>query len=211
MINHDTLGLENLALDKTAAPPNASRTRKRKGRRAKDQAFLPSELQQAAGQPISSFSSSTPSMLLSHQPLPIATLGASTSTLNRWPLRGHNSRFTPAPPNTPKCLPVQASVSTSDSPSVSKYYQSCSPVGRKATAVPLVQPKLSSGYSGFSVQKSALSVMFHRHLLPPVLTSNTEPTSESLPLNQRDHPIPGKLEILLLLLPRPLPANSRLP
>lgn len=183
MSNHDTLGLEDLTLNKTAAPRNASRTRKRKGRRAKDQAFLQPELQQAAGQPISSVSSCTPSMLLSHQPLPIATLGASTSTLNHWPLRHHNNRITPAPPNIPICLPVQASVSPLDSPEVSKYYQSCTLVGPKATALPLVQPKLFSRHSGSTVQKSALLVTLYRDLLPTVLTSNIDPTSERLPLN----------------------------
>lgn len=160
MSNHDTLGLENLGLDKTAAPQNASRTRKRKGRRAKDQAFLQSELQQAAGQPISSVSSSAPSMLLSHQPLPIATLGASTNTLNHWPLRDHNNRITHAPPHFPQCLSVQASVSPPDSPKASKYYHSCTLIGPKATAVPLVQPKLSSRRSGSTVQNSGLSVRY---------------------------------------------------
>lgn len=167
MSNHDTLGLENLGLGKTAAPPNASRTRKRKGRRAKDQAHLQSELQQAAGQPISSVSSWASSMLLSHQPLPIATLGASTNTLNHWPLRDHNNRITPVPPNFPQCLPVQASVSPSDSSEASEYYHTCTLIGPKATAVPLVQPKLYSRHSGSTVQNSGLSVVIYRDLSPP--------------------------------------------
>ena len=86
------------------------------------------------------------------------------------------------------CLPVQTSVSPLDPPKLYKDHQSFTLItatDSKATAVPLVQRRLFSRHSESTVQTSTLSVLMHRDLQSPVLTSNTDtprPAGRSLSL-----------------------------
>lgn len=165
MIKQDTLGLGNLRLEKPAAPWNVSRTKKRKAKRAKDEALLLSELQQAYGQPAPSISSWDPSMLPLHQPSPIARLGTLADTLDHWPSRGYHHCGTQFTRAIPRCHHVQSSISPSDPPTISKYHQNLTPIPhavREVTTIPLVQPRLSSKGPASTVQKSTLSVLTYR-------------------------------------------------
>lgn len=87
MDKQETLGLEKLGLEGSAAPWNTTCANKAKGRRAEPKAPLLSALQQASGQHTSSIGPWDPSAVPSYQTLPIAPLGgsASTDTLNPLP------------------------------------------------------------------------------------------------------------------------------
>ena len=166
MKEHDTLGLENLGLnkpekpEKAAAPRNASRVKKRKGtgKGAQDEPSLQSELQRPSRN-----ATPNPSVLPSCQPLPISPLGNSANTLNHCPIphcHHHHRPFIQPSPTLPMCHPVQAP-SSSDPPSVSKYHRDFTQPSTHPTGIALllVQPRLSPRGRGSTLQKSILSAL----------------------------------------------------
>ena len=115
MINHQTLGLENLGLEKPAAPRNASRGKKRNGKYGQDRPFLQPELRYATPQPIPRIGSSHESpMLPSCQSLSTAPLGASADIRDHRPSQGYRYRITQSA--LPGQSPLQISVSPLEHP-----------------------------------------------------------------------------------------------
>ena len=168
MDEQDTLGLENLGLEKPAAPRNISRATKAKGRRAEHKASLQSGLQQASEKHTSS--SWDPSTVPSYQTLPIAPIGVSADTLNQWPSQYNSHGLIQNSPAAPRRHPVQISLSLPSLPSVSRYQPEAStPINGPSTvtgvtAAPLVQPKPPFRGPEPTVHKSTLSVLTYRVL-----------------------------------------------
>ena len=165
MINHQILGLENLGLEKPAAPRNACRAKKRNGKCEEDEPFLQPELQHATPQPILSIGSSHDlSMLSSCQSLSIAPFGASANISNHWPSQSYRHHITQSALAIPRHSPLQISVSPLGLPKVSKYYQAYGPTLStvpNVTEALLVQPRLSARDPGSTLQRSTLSVLMY--------------------------------------------------
>ena len=168
MINHQTLGLEDLGLERPAAPRNASRAKKRNGKYDQDGPFLQPELQYATPRPIAriGFSHHSP-MLPSCQSFSIAPLGASADIRNQRPPQGYRYRITPSALPNPEQSPLQLSVSPLDDPNVSKYYQGYGPILSTVPNVTeglLVQPRLSARDPRSTFQSSTLSALMYRDI-----------------------------------------------
>ena len=180
MDQQETLGLENLGLEKPRPPRKVRRANKRKGGHAETKAafrtsLLPG-LQQASEQHASDISSCDLAAVPPYQPLPIASLGKSADNLNRWPSHTHHHGFGQDPPGALINHSVQNSVSTLSPPNVSKPGQGLTPINGpstlpSATAVPSVQPTLPFRGPESTVQKSSLSVSTFHSRIKPVLTS----------------------------------------
>ena len=152
MDNQETLGLENLGLEKPALPRKARRTNRGKGKYHKDKATLQPELHQVSGQHTSSITSCDPSSLPSYQPLRIAPLSGSATTLSTAPSQISHRGLLQKSPGVPKC-----SIPLLGPPSVSSINRASSVP--RVTAVPFVQPKLLSTGSEPNAQKSTMSVL----------------------------------------------------
>lgn len=169
MDEQETLGLENLGLEKPAAPWNISRATKAKGRRAEHKASLQLKLQQASEKHTSRISSWDPSTVPSYQ-IPVAPIGVSADTLNQWPSQDYSHGLIQSSPAAPRCHPVQTSLSLPGPPSVSRYQpEAFTPTNGPSTftgvtAAPLVQPKPPSRGPEPTVHKSTLSVLTYRVL-----------------------------------------------
>ncbi len=166
MDEQETLGLENLGLEKPAAPRNICRATKAKGRRAENKASLHSDLQQASEKHTSSISSWDPSTVPSYQ----TPIGVSAGTLNQWPSQDHSHGLIQSSPAAPRCHPVQTSLSLPGPPSVSRYQpEALTPINglstfTRVTAAPLVHPKPPFRGPEPTVHKSKLSVLTCRVL-----------------------------------------------
>lgn len=163
MENQETLGLENLALEKPASTRNARRTNRGKGKRRRHKPTPQPELQQVSTPSISSWDLSS---VQSYQPLPIAPLGGSAVPLSPLPSQIFHHGLVQNSPSAPKC-----SVSLPGTPSVSTdQLEDLTPINGassvpKVIAVPFVQPGLPSRGSEPNVQKSTMSVLTY-HSLP---------------------------------------------
>ena len=168
MINHQTLGLEDLGLEKPAAPRNASRAKKRNGKYDQDGPFLQPELQYATPQPIPriGFSHDSP-ILPSCQSLSIAPFGASADIRNHRPPQGYRYRITHNALPNPGQSPLQISLSPLNDPNVSKYYQG---YGSILSTVPnvteglLVRPRFSAKDPRSTFQSSTPSALMYRDI-----------------------------------------------
>ncbi len=160
MDKQETLGLDNLALEKLAAPRNANRANKRRDKSAKEEASVQSDLLKASGQHTPSISSGNLPMLKSYQPSPIAPLGSSAGALDQWSWRDHHDRSTQISSELPEHAPTQID-SSSEPPTLSKYHQGFNKpsIFPRVTGVPYVQHRLSSGGSQLSTQNSSSSVL----------------------------------------------------
>ena len=168
MINHQTLGLENLGLERPAAPRNAGGAKKRNGKCRNEEPFSQPELQYATPQPILSIGSSRDSPVLPLcQSLSIPPLGASADTRNDWPSQGYRPRITQNALAIPRHSPLQNSVSPLDQPNVSRNYQGYGPIQSNVPNVTeglSVQPKLSTRDPGYTMKRSTLSALIYREI-----------------------------------------------
>ena len=176
----ETLGLENLGLEKPRPPRKVRRANKRKDGHTETKAecrnFLLLGLQQASGQHASDISSCDLAAVPAYQPLPIASPSKSADNLIRWPSHTNSHWFGQDPPGALINHSVQNSVSTLGPPNVSKPEQGLKPIKGpstlpSATAVPSVQPRIPSRGRKSTVQKSSLSVSTFHSRIKPVLTS----------------------------------------
>ena len=180
MDQQETLGLENLGLEKSRPPRKVRRANKRKDghteTKAESRTFLLPGLQQASGQHASDISSCDLAAVPPYQPLPIASPSKSADNLIRWPSHTHSHWFGQDPPGAPINHSVQNSVSTPRPPNGSKPGQGLTPIKGpstlpSATAVPSVQPRLPSRGPESTVQKSSMSVSTFHSCVKPLLTS----------------------------------------
>ena len=179
MDQQETLGLENLGLEKPRPPRKVRRANKRKDghteTKAESRTFLLPGLRLASGQHASDISSANLAAVPPYQPLPIASPSKSDNLI-RWPSHTHSHCFGQDPPGALINHSVQDSVSTLGPPNVSKPGQGLTPVNGpstppSATEVPSVQPRLLSRGLESTVQKSSLSVSTFHSCIKPVLTS----------------------------------------
>ena len=186
MINHQTLGLENLGLERPAAPRNAGRAKKRSGKCRNDEPFLQPELQYATPQLIPSIGSSRDSpMLPSCQSLSILPLGASADIGNHWPSQDYRPPIAQNARAIPRHSPLQISVSPLDQPNVSRYYQGYGPILSNVPNVTeglLVQPKLSARDPGSMIQRSTLSALMYRNIPVCYVDKQSRYSTASTPL-----------------------------
>ena len=180
MDQQETLGLENLGLEKPRPPRKVRRANKRKDghteTKAESRTFLLPGLQQASGRHASDISSCDLAAVPPYQPLPIASPSKSADNLVRWPSHIQSHWFGQDPPGALINHSVQTSVSTLGLPNASKPVQGLTPIKgpltlSNATAVPSVQPKLPSRGPESTVQRSSLSVSTFHSCIKPVLTS----------------------------------------
>ena len=178
MDQQETLGLENLGLEKPRPPRKVRRVKKRKDghteTKAESRTFLPPGLQQASGQHVSEISSCDLAAVPPYQPLPIASTSKSADNLIRWPSHTHPHWFGQDPPGALINHSVQNS--SLGLPNVSKPVQGLTPIKGPstlptATAVPSVQPKFPSKGPESTVQRSSLSVSTFHSCIKPVVTS----------------------------------------
>ena len=179
MDQQETLGLENLGLEKPRPPRKVRRANKRKDghteTKAESRPFLLPGLQQTSGQYASDIGSCDLAAVPPYQPLPIASPSRSDNLI-RWPSHIRSHWFGQDPPGALINHSVQDSVSTLGPPNVSKPGQGLTTVNGpsilpSATEVPSVQPRLLSRGPDFTVQKSSLSVSTFSSCIKPVLTS----------------------------------------
>lgn len=128
MDNQETLGLENLGLDKPTLPQSARRTDREQG---KTHGYKPTLQQQHT----SNITSCLPSSLLSYQPLPIAPLGGSATTLSTPPSHISHHGSVQKSADVPRC-----SFLLTGPPSVSSIHGASSV--RRIAAVPTIQSKM---------------------------------------------------------------------
>ena len=180
MDQQETLGLENLGLEKPRPPRKVRRANKRKDGRtetkAESRTFLLPVLQQASGHQASDISCCDLAAVPPYQPLPIASPSKPAGNLFCWPSHTHTHCFGQDLPGAFINPSVQNSVSTLGPPNVSKPGQGLTPIKGpstlpSATAVLSVQPRLPSRGPESTVQKSSLSVSTFRSCIEPVLMS----------------------------------------
>ena len=180
MDQQETLGLENLGLEKPRPPRKVRRANKRKDghteTKAESRTFLLPGLQQASGQHALNISSRDLAAVPPYQPLPIASPSESVDNRIRWPSHTHSHCFGQDSPDALINPSVQNSVCTLEPPNVSKPGQGLTPIKGpsnlpSATAVPSEQPRLLSRGPESTVQKSSLSVSTFHSCIKAVLTS----------------------------------------
>ena len=151
MDNQETLGLENLRLDKPTLSQSARGTNQEKGKPREYKPTLQPESQQVSKQHTSSITSCIPSSVQSYQALPIAPPGGSATTLSTSPSHISHHRFVQKSPDVPRC-----SIPLPGPPSVSSI-NGTSSVPRLA-ALASVQPKNPSSGLKPNVQKPRMLV-----------------------------------------------------
>ena len=180
MDQQETLGLENLGLEKPRPPRKVRRANKRKDGHtetiAESRIFLLPVLQQASGQQASDISSCDLAAVPPYQPIPIASPSKPAGSLVCWPSHTHSHCFGQDLPGTLINPSVQNSVSTLGPPNVSKPGQGLTPIKGPSTlpsaaAVPSVQPRLPFRGPESTVRKSSLSVSTFHSCIKPVLIS----------------------------------------
>ena len=151
MDNQETLGLENLGLEEPTLSRKARRTNRGKGKQHKSKVTLLPELQQVSGQHTSSITLCDSSSVPSYQPLPVAPLSGSATTLSTAPSQISHHGMVQKSPGVPRWfipLPGPPSSSINRSSSIPRV-----------AADPFVQPRLLSTGSEPNVQKSTMSVL----------------------------------------------------